>query len=281
MMRNKIKAQRRQYGLRLRVTSTIHAAMGDTLIKVAIEISNTDEIFKLWDKAQVIVACSRTKIGKNTIFVGDKKSTIDLLVTLIQQKNHWTDYMEKVLELVSIQRENDINDNANTYRGILDIEPVFPFRLCDMTIPDCKTGFVYFLVSMREPSYSYIGMTDDIERRLAQHNRGGGSSQTSPAHLRPFALFAVICGFDCNRDLMREVEFTWQRNRNRLKSNGIRCQKEWARRAGQLTIDHFNNNQNVVSSHDLRLILLFRDHEFDESDNEHENEREDESDSET
>ena len=66
-IQNRLQAQRRQYGLRHIVTSMIHAAMGDTLVEVTLEVSNSDGHYKLWDKAQVIVACSRTKIGKNTI----------------------------------------------------------------------------------------------------------------------------------------------------------------------------------------------------------------------
>ena len=83
--------------------------MGDTLIKVAMQISDTDESFKIWDKAQVIVACSRTRIGENTIFVGDKTSTINTLTSLIQQRNQWTDYMEMVLNLVTINGTTENN----------------------------------------------------------------------------------------------------------------------------------------------------------------------------
>ena len=82
-----IQAERRQYGLKHRITSTIHGSMGDTLTKVATEISHDNNSFRLWDKAQVIVACSQTKLGKNTIFVGDKRSIIQALTYLIQRKN--------------------------------------------------------------------------------------------------------------------------------------------------------------------------------------------------
>ena len=57
--------------------------MGDTLIKVTTEISHNNNSFILWDKPQVIVACSRTKLGKNTLFVGDERSTIQALTYLI------------------------------------------------------------------------------------------------------------------------------------------------------------------------------------------------------
>ena len=45
--------------------------MADTLIKSAMEISNENSIFKLWDKAQVIIGCSRKIIGVNAIVLGE------------------------------------------------------------------------------------------------------------------------------------------------------------------------------------------------------------------
>ena len=77
------QAQRKQYGLKHRVTSTIHAAMGDTLSQVAIEISKNNSSFALWDCAQAIVTLSRTKLGKNIIFVGDENETVEALSDLI------------------------------------------------------------------------------------------------------------------------------------------------------------------------------------------------------
>ena len=76
--------------------------MGDTLIKVVMEVSNDNSMYKLLYKAQVIVGCIRTRIGRNTIFVGDKYSTIDAITSLIQLKNQWKDYMDSVLQLVSV-----------------------------------------------------------------------------------------------------------------------------------------------------------------------------------
>ena len=74
--------------------------MGNTLIKVAMEISNKNGMFKLWDKEQVIVGFSRKRIGRNIIFLGDKNSTIDAVTSLIQLKNQWKYYMDSVLQLV-------------------------------------------------------------------------------------------------------------------------------------------------------------------------------------
>ena len=45
-----LRAQRKQYGLKPRVITTIHTSMGDTLPKVALEISQNNSSFKLWGK---------------------------------------------------------------------------------------------------------------------------------------------------------------------------------------------------------------------------------------
>ena len=52
---NNTQSQRKQYGLKHSVTSTIHAAMGDTLIRMATELSMSDPNFRLWDKGQLVV----------------------------------------------------------------------------------------------------------------------------------------------------------------------------------------------------------------------------------
>ena len=86
----------------------------------------------------------------------------------------------------------------------------FPFRMCDVSLPDCNTGYVYMLISVKDMSYAYYGKTNSICRRLMQHNSGFGSTSTEPIHLRPFALYAYICGFNGNQDLMFYVEQQWK-----------------------------------------------------------------------
>ena len=83
---NNIQAKRKQYGLKHHVTSTIHAAMGDTLHTMATEVSRRNGNFKMWDKGQMIVILSRTELARNAIFVGDKNETIDALKHLSRRK---------------------------------------------------------------------------------------------------------------------------------------------------------------------------------------------------
>ena len=54
-----------QYGLIHYVTGTIHGAMGDTYNLMEITVSDTENLFSLWDRGQLIVILSRTRIIKN------------------------------------------------------------------------------------------------------------------------------------------------------------------------------------------------------------------------
>jgi predicted GIY-YIG superfamily endonuclease len=247
---NRIKAQRRQYGLRHRFASTVHSSIGYTLMKVGIEVSDKVRSFKLWDKAQVIVVISRTKVGKNTIFVGNKESTLNALCSLVRQKNQWTDYMENVLNVVSL--------NSESSEQVLFTARSFPYRICDMTLPDCNTGFVYMLVSSKNKDFSYIGETISIRRRLQSHNSGFGSRSTAPSHLRPFAVFALICGFDGNKTLRCHVEYQWKRKRDALRRDGIHCLKRWAM-CTEDVLDAVNMENFNMERSQLRLALYFKE----------------------
>ena len=73
-----LSVQHKQYGLKNCVTATIYASMGDTLPKVALEISQTHSSFKLWGKEQVIVALSQQR----------KLKILSLLKTKQKQSMH-------------------------------------------------------------------------------------------------------------------------------------------------------------------------------------------------
>ena len=118
--------------------------MGDTLPKIATQISRDNRIFRLWDKAQIIVLLSRTKKAKDIIFVGSIESTIKAIIDLCQYSNQWTDYMELILEMASV------NYNRSTEATIPSIQSnEHPFRFCDRPLLNCRTGVVYMLVSLR------------------------------------------------------------------------------------------------------------------------------------
>lgn len=49
--------------------------------------------------------------------------------------------------------------------------------------------FVYFLRSVSRPNKTYVGMTEDVDARLAVHNAGGCPSTE---RFRPWALIAYV-----------------------------------------------------------------------------------------
>ena len=243
-----MRGERRQYGLKYHVTSTVHASMGDTLTKLATEISTEKDQYCMWDKAQAIVLLSRTRYGSDIIFVGDKYSTVDALASLIQSINQWMYYQENIIELGSV------NGRSNCNQMVVFDHQDYPFQLSDMPLPQCNTGFVYMLVSTRRTTFTYIGQTMNIITRLNLHNSGVGSQTTYPIYLRPFALIGYVCGFDNNRGLMRGFESIWQNRRNSARSRGVICVKQLARLASAIIQPHINGEYVQ-----LRLIVNFRD----------------------
>ena len=252
---NHIQAQRKQYALRHRVTATIHAAMGDTLKKVAIQITGGN--FELWDKAQIIVGMSRTKLGKDVIFVGDKGQTIKRIVSLCKTRNQWTDYMESILDLVTIEASSN-GENQNSIRQISLTTESYPFRICDISLPQCKSGFVYFLISVRTRSFTYIGECKCIVNRLANHNSGHGSTSTIPSHQRPYAILGYIAGFNgTDKTFRRFIERKWKEKRDELIREGINDPREWFR-SGSYVISSLDDRLYSKQKRELRMIELFK-----------------------
>ena len=248
-----IQGRRKQYGLRHRVTGTIHSAMGDTFESMATSISLTDSNFGLWDKGQLIVIISRTRDPKKTIFVGNKNDTLNAFRSLLKSRTQWTDFMEYLLDVITV--------NADSEEDLYTFSPVlYPFRICDLPLPQCRTGFVYMLSSLKQEGYTYVGKTKCLRTRINQHNSGFGSTSTEPTHLRPFAVMAYICGFENNDHLMLHVERKWKDNREMLIRNDIMDTRVWAR-GGQDVINRLDVERFGVQQSDLRLVLLFKDNE--------------------
>ena len=127
--------KRKIYGLKHWVTGTIHTAMGDTLSKMAAEVSVNDPNFRWWEKSQLVVLLSRTKFAKDTIFVENKQDTIEGLKNLLLQITQWSDHMDHVLSVVTVDQSND---NGRPNRRTL-IQTHFPFCIRDITLPQCRT----------------------------------------------------------------------------------------------------------------------------------------------
>ena len=253
---NQLQGVRKQYGLQHYIAGTNHSIMGDTLPSIATTISKIDKNFNLWDKGQLLVIISRTKRAEDTIFVGDKNSTLEALEHILKNRTQWTDHMEDILRVVTIN--NDGNFGMENRRNQMDLSS-FPYRPTDVILPNDNSGFVYMLISLRSKDFFYIGKTRDLNQRLRSHQSGHGSYSTMPAHLRPYAYYAYICGFNEDESLMFYIERQWKETIQRLKNRACNDPREWAERGGNDILNLNLSNFGIQNTREeLRLILLFK-----------------------
>ena len=99
-----------------------------------------------WTKSQVVVMLSRTETGKDTTIVGSCSEAISIMWSLITRGDQWTDYIEMLLSRLTLR----VNINSVNDAMIFDYAEAYPYRVLDIRIPSDKTGFVYFLVSVRD-----------------------------------------------------------------------------------------------------------------------------------
>ena len=159
--------------------------------------------------------------------------------------------MENILSLITID-DNERNVPSLNHQS-------YPFRICNISLSRCKTGFVYFLLSMRTQDYTYIGECRYIVTRLHQHNSGHGSKSTTPSNCCPYAVLGYICGFNAeNKALRRQLEKQWKEKRDFLKIQGINDPKEWFR-CGKNVIQDLDDDEYQKEKEELRFVELITD----------------------
>ena len=121
---------------------------------------------------------------------GKKEFVLNKLWELITISIQWTEYIETLLDKLSI---NGLNRNAQL-PPVIDVATKFPFRCCDIPVPTDSSGYVYMLVSARDFDRDYIGQTQNLSKRVEQHFHGHGSLGTCDPYYHPYILAASICG---------------------------------------------------------------------------------------
>ena len=233
---NNLVARRGQYGVRLRVASTIHASMGSTFGKMITAVSNNSQYpdldFTLWEAAQAVVLISRTRTCSDMYFIGDPEDVARSLLGVLTTTTRYLPYIRSLAQMLC---------NEDLVTPALVQQP--HFRPSDIVIEPIAA--VYLLVSTRKPNCMYIGETDNIRRRLHHHNSGRGSVYTNQQELRPWALFGYVYGFSDRRERLR-FEASWKHcgnaNRNASRrtppglmqiSHGLASQKNTYRIEGR------------------------------------------------
>ena len=110
------------------------------------------------------------------------------------------------------------------------------------------------LVSTRVHTFSYIGETKNIHTHLNKLNSGFGSHMTCPLSLRPYALFAYVCGFEGNKLLRRNFEEGWKKRCDEERTRRVNCLKQISRLSSGI-ISQAESGYNI----ELRMILNFEE----------------------
>lgn len=200
-----VTGRRQQYGLRPRVSATIHSIIGQELSCLVTRVLQTEPLYSVWEKAQVVVLLSRTPMGKQTVFVGNPVETVKALSAALTKN---TQYMEYMNNLVNAMTGSEVPK--------IDLPSWHPYRAQDIELP--KSQCVYLLVSCNKPTINYIGETKSLKRRLDEHNSGFGSLQT--ADNRPWGVLAYVVGFKGSASKRKEFEKEWKLARNMHLSQG-------------------------------------------------------------
>lgn len=242
-----MKGRRTQYGIKHHIVSTIHAAIGLTIGKLATQISSKMKGSNIWERGQLVVLLSRTQRLSDMIFVGNKNETLSCLREALKFRSQFDEYMEQILDVLS---------GVPEIPRVID-QSVHPFSPKNVALPPTGNGVVYLIVSCKDNRSTYIGQTNDMLRRLKEHNSGRGSKQTSPDHLRPWGLLAYVVGFEQNTRYMMMFEKKWEQQRQRrMTQNQLDYSPSKVITWGKETMDVYNRrSNNVFRSETLHMVI--------------------------
>ena len=180
----RLQARPKQHGLKHRIEITIRGSMGDTEPQIDSDVSVTDPNYRLWNKGQLIVLVSLTRLEIDTIFVRDKTEKLKSLKTLLIRKNTWIDCMEKALSIIALNasQTNDEQQDDGINR-VMNHDIEFIFRSSDMPLPQHNAGHICMILSLKDQYFINIGTTNSIHTRLKSHKSGNGSQYAEPIHL--------------------------------------------------------------------------------------------------
>jgi predicted GIY-YIG superfamily endonuclease len=234
---NGLSGFREQYGLKHRISSTIHAIMGSAAAFLVTQIGITEED-GLWEAAQVVVLLSRTHFAGDICFVGEARVVARALYEALLHGDQYSEFINHVLQSLLTSECGQFS---------LALEHHFPYRMKDWQLPKKGNLCCYFLLSLGNRTTTYIGQTGNLARRFNSHNsRMGGSKSTNRLHLKPWAIIGYIEGFDSS-DEMQQFEKQWQ----------LKVEIEQAKARGNLgPKERFNLCRNMCKEgHRIRMCI--------------------------
>ena len=148
-------------------------------------------LFRTHNLSKVVVMLSRNQSCEMiTIVASSVDFAIRRMWKVICTGTRWTSYIEHLLEKLTVNVD-PAQDGATPGNAILDVAALYPYRVCDITLPLESTGFVYLLVSTTNFERTYCGQTECLSRRINEHNSGYSSVSTAPGMSGRIVLFST------------------------------------------------------------------------------------------
>ena len=103
--------------------------------------------------------------------------------------------------------------------------------------------YLCYLLCSETSTKTYIGITNNLEKRIRQHNgeRVGGAKYTHSG--RPWKVYGCVEGFDLNKSAVLKFEWRWKFLSR--KEKGTPLQRR------------LNSLDKLLNNNDLNLNLLF------------------------
>ncbi len=203
-----------------------------------------------------MVMLSRTPRANMINIAGEKGFAIEKIFSVICKRNQWTDYIESILHNWAIDGDG-VTTTSELESGILDLDSVFPYRLCNVTLPNDDSGFVYMIMSTVHQDRTYIGQTGNLSIRLVQHNSGHGAEGTAPIEYLPYAPACYIMNMRHLTKQHRErLENAWKR-KNRFSIENGRSRIEDRIDNAKALIDEYNRDE-CLEENKLKLVVCIK-----------------------
>ena len=103
-----------------------------------------------------MVILSRTRLGKDTIFIGNAEQVAECLFNSLLQGDQFSEYIDHILEWLlrpSTTPEPTIDTTICSY----------PFRGKDVVLPNKHEPCVYFILLLTDNDVTYIGFTKSAQ----------------------------------------------------------------------------------------------------------------------
>ena len=182
--RGRTRARRNQWPLKYYVSSTVHKIIGETLPKIATQISTSNPKYTLWEREQLLVIFSRVSNLSDILFVGNKCNTYRAIYQLLHMSDPVSKYIDTAL--------NNLN-RVQPGSGLIQALPKSILTTNDTDTPTQNAGFVYMVVSQNYPHIDKLGHCINIRVEMQQLNQ---TLETNENQCRPWHLLLFITGFE-------------------------------------------------------------------------------------